>query len=518
MDIGSLQEISIMASFIERHKDKIAGVISCYDRIIVHGSIPGICYPEGMTAYFNTHKLRIFDFTQWAQPLREEIRVNAERIAAETGVAIEFIRRIDAFRKEDRIAAAIAKRGTKPGLVHIFSAMETCPTYQPWHDKTTHRTFLRRDTSKCLHYYFYFIDADFGLCHVRVPTWAPFRLQFYCNGHNLLASRLHRSGIGFTQCDNVILDIADYGRAQALADGFKAKQFHRLFDAAAKRYCPVIARFPQGYHWSISQAEYATDIIFKQPAQLAPIYDDLIRTAVHAVKPDHVAMFLGRKLHGAYQGDLGSDFHTRVEGTCIKHAMGHNAVKMYDKFGRAIRIESTTNDVAFFKHYRTVVHRDGPKETKLASMQKTIYSLPVLAECLAACNRRYLDFISAIDDPSGGIHDVDRISRPVTHEDRSFRGFNLFHGPDLDLCRTLLRGEFNISGFRRKDLGAHLHDWSTYAVAHAIKRLRLHGLIKKIGRTYKYYLTAFGKRVAVTALKLKEMFVIPYLRGLMAHA
>ena len=55
-------------------------------------------------------------------------------------------------------------------------------TYKPWHDKQTHRTFLRPDTGKCLHYYFYFIDAELGLIYLRVPTWCPFRLQFYCNG------------------------------------------------------------------------------------------------------------------------------------------------------------------------------------------------------------------------------------------------------------------------------------------------------------------------------------------------
>jgi hypothetical protein len=52
--------------------------------------------------------------------------------------------------------------------------MEACDTYKPWHDKQTHRTFLRPDTGKCLHYYFYFIDAELGLIYLRVPTWCPF--------------------------------------------------------------------------------------------------------------------------------------------------------------------------------------------------------------------------------------------------------------------------------------------------------------------------------------------------------
>ena len=78
----------------------------------------------------------------------------------------------------------LARRGEHPGLVAILSAMEPCSSYKPWHDKQTGRTFLKPDSGKCLHYYFYFMDKELGLCYVRVPTWLPCRLQIYFNGHN----------------------------------------------------------------------------------------------------------------------------------------------------------------------------------------------------------------------------------------------------------------------------------------------------------------------------------------------
>ena len=111
-----------------------------------------------MSLYLNGHKIKIFDFVGFAEPLRDEIRAGAERLATENSVEIEFIRRAKAFRKEDRIKKIIADRGDHPGLVHIFSAMETCPSYSPWHDKATGKTFLRNKETKCLHYYFYFIN------------------------------------------------------------------------------------------------------------------------------------------------------------------------------------------------------------------------------------------------------------------------------------------------------------------------------------------------------------------------
>src|SRR5690348_2121788 len=116
-----------------------------------------------------------------------------------------------------------ARRTSSPGCLLsvatvpawcISSRRWNCDTYKPWHDKHTHRTFLRPDTGKCLHYYFYFIDAELGLIYLRVPTWYPFRLQFYCNGHSWLARQLTVAGVGFTLADNAFLRIDDWERAQ----------------------------------------------------------------------------------------------------------------------------------------------------------------------------------------------------------------------------------------------------------------------------------------------------------------
>lgn len=163
----------------ERHAGQISGVLSCFDRVIIQGTLPIFCYAEGMTKYLTARGIRIFDFTAFAKPLTETIRANAEALAAGAGLTVDYIRRKN-FRKEDKIKSVLLGRGEHPGLVWVFSALEPCTTYQPWFDKTSRRACLRPDDGKCLHYYFYFIDEELGLCYVRVPTWCPFRLQFYC--------------------------------------------------------------------------------------------------------------------------------------------------------------------------------------------------------------------------------------------------------------------------------------------------------------------------------------------------
>jgi hypothetical protein len=495
----------------ERYQEQISGILSCYDRMISQGTLPGWCYDQGMTAFLFAQKIRIFDYPRFAQTLREKVRENAERIAQENHIAIEFIRKVDAFRKEKRIKDIIKVRGEQPGLVHIFSAMEACTSYKPWHDKKTGKTSLKYDSGKCLHYYFYFIDKTFGLCYLRVPTWAPFRLQFYMNGHNWLATKLTQRKISYVLRENAFLSIDDFAKAQELSDSIKVSDLHRTLDGFAQKYCPIFQEYGLTYHWSTMQVEYATDLVFKRQADLRVLYDQIVRTAIHSVKPENIATFLGRKLHANYQGELGNNFNTRIQGTRIKHQMGASSIKMYDKFGIILRIETTSNDVSEFKHYREVQLRTGGTVHKTAPLKKNIYSLFELTAIFKASNRRYLEFISTFDDQSRGIKNLERISKPVETDDRSYKGFNLFSPDDLKLFEILARGEFNINGLQNKSLRNHIPEINTAAMTRVLKRLHIHGLIRKVGRTYKYYLTKLGKAVITAGLTIRNMSVIPQL-------
>lgn len=506
-----------MASLLERYSDKIRGVISCYDRVIIKGTLPGFCYAQGMTSYLYLQKIRIFDYPKWAEPLKEQIRANAEEIAEKNGITIEFLRKAKDFRKEELIKKILKKRGDHPGLVHIFSAMEPCESYKPWHDKTTGKTFLKPDSGKCLHYYFYFIDPKFGLCFLRVPTWAPFKVTFYFNGHNRLASQLDKKKIGNRLLENAFTNIDDFSQAQKLSDDFSVSCLHQSLDHFVSLYCPVVKNLGTSYHWSLSQVEYSTDIVFKKQEDLKNIYDALTRTAIHAVKPDQIATFLGRKLNGHYQDEMGNNFSTRIEGTCIKHRMGPVSLKMYDKFGLVLRLETTSFDVTFFKHHRMVEQKNGPPVFKLATLKKSIYSLnPDLRQLLHDSNKRYLAFLSDVDDPTVGMKSLNKISEPVRENDRNYRGYNFFHEEDQTLFENILRGEYAISGLRNKDLQKNLGK-TVHQISAALKRLRLHGLIRKVGKTYKYYLTEFGRKIALMGLKLKKLYVIPQLTQNFAH-
>jgi len=495
----------------ERYCKELDGVLSCYDRIVITGSLHPFCYAQGMTRYLYQAGIRIFDYAKFAEPLRECIRANAEALAQANGIQIEFVRKKD-FRKENRVQQILKKRGDQPGLVHIFGAMEACSSYRPWHDKVTGKTYLKSDSSKCMTYYFYFLDEQLGLCYMRVPTWCPFRLQFYFNGHNWLANQLKQRGIAYKMLDNAFVQIADYAVANQVANEIDVELLQCRLNAFAQKYCPVITDLKLTYYWSIMQAEYATDLVFKSREALQAFYPHLLETLTHAVKPADIATFLGRKLNGNYQGEMGNRFNKRWLGTRIKHQMGPLSIKMYDKFRFILRLETTVNSVSFFQHYRKVQHRDGSTTTRWAPMKKTIHSLPALRELLFAANQRYLKFISAIATPQVGVEKLHKLAETKTENQHRHKGFNLFSEEDTCLFRSLLQGEFFISGFTNKQLRSqYLPDKSASQVTRLLKRLRVHGVIKKVGKCYKYYLTDFGRETATMALMLREMVVIPTL-------
>ena len=168
------------------------GVLHCYDRIVISGNLQPLCYANGMTKYLYRHGIRIFDYTQFAEPLRDAIRPMRKQSPRRMGWRSNSSAN-KSFRKEERIQAILQRAATNLGWCTSFRPWKAVKPISPGMTKQR-AVCMSDDPGKCLHYYFYFIDADLGLCYLRVPTWSPFRLQFYCNGHNVLAANWRKPG------------------------------------------------------------------------------------------------------------------------------------------------------------------------------------------------------------------------------------------------------------------------------------------------------------------------------------
>lgn len=501
----------IKMSITQKYEDKISGVLSCYDRINIKCTFGYFGYAGGMTNFFYKINQRCFDFHKVFEPVTEQITENTKRIATENNLDIEYIRKVKSFRKDDKIADILSARGNHEGLVKIYSQLETCKTYAPWTDKKSGKTSFKNDQTKRLHYYFYFIDKLLGLCFVKVPTVAPFIVTVYFNGHGLLESKLKKENISYQKIDNAFTHIENFQRAQELSDKIRVEDIHQVLDIFMERYCPLPKEWDMPWNYTISQVEYAYDIVFKTQDELKPIYDNIVKTAMHTVTPENIATFLGKRVTVNFEGEIGSRYNERSLGTRIKHQMGELSVKIYDKFGKVLRIEVTAVDVSKLNAFRDVFKRNGEIVSKSAPVKKNIYSLFVLIPVFKNIINRYLEFISSFDDPSDGIKKLEDITANKQINNKTVKGFNFFDKIDEKILLAIADGKFIINGLRAKNLRSEFPELQSWKISNILKRLKSLGLIKKIAKSYKYYLTALGKSVITAGLFLKNQVITPCL-------
>ena len=286
-----------------------------------------------------------------------------------------------------------------------------------------------------------------------------------------------------------------------------------VLDRFAHRVNPLLRDELKGYryYWATHQAEFATDILFTSRPALRELYVRLLRHATLCLRAEDVLTFLGRKLHGKFAGEILNDWKRRWPGARVKHWMKGNWIKMYDKHGCVLRIETTINDVSFFKHHRKVEHRQGPPTRVLAPVKKTIYSLIDLREIMLGCNRRYLAHLAALDDFSAGVRALDRLTKPRTVEQKTLKGINFFDPVDHALLHALQNPRVNIAGIRRADLLPLLDQLSPDRLSRQLRRLRDLGVIKRVAGTYRYYLTRIGRAATAALCRVTQTVIIPAL-------
>ena len=149
----------------------------------------------------------------------------------------------------------------------MFSVVEPCRTFSlVWKE---HHALVRPAKRKCLQFYYYFMDRQLGLIHVKVQSWFPFPIQVYLNGHEWLARRLDRHGLKYLKSDNAFLQVSDLVRAQRLADGFASVDWVRTLGRYAQRINPLLGGLlaPMRYYWVTSQSEDSTDVLFRTPSR-----------------------------------------------------------------------------------------------------------------------------------------------------------------------------------------------------------------------------------------------------------
>jgi hypothetical protein len=515
-----------MKSFLQRHGSKILGVLSGFDRVRFRGSLRLLCCVRGMASWLNAAGVLLKDFPDFAEKSTKRLRGSVEEYAQASGRPVRYLE--GKTNKEELIRKIREEQPpAENGLIAVLSTIEGCQSPTIWRNRETHRLELRRRFRKCVHYYFYFEDGRFGLTQVRLMTWFPFDVHVLLNGREWLARELDRKGIGYLRRDNCFMQIDDFARAQELADQQPRIDWLGQLERLLRRVCPQPGEFaptpqpvgPLSYYWTSEETEWATDLAFRDPADLAEMYPLLTRHGIQTFQSPDVMRFLGHKLpayggvNGKYAGEIVSDLKRRPEGVRVKHRVGRNSVKMYDKFARVLRIETTLNEPKGLKAFRRKQgDTSGPKQW--LALRKSVADLARRAELSQSANERYLEALGRVETDAPLSSLTDKLCQPVTIGKRRHRGLRPFDPEEVRLLEAVSRGEYEVMGFRNADLRVALYgssngDASAECVAarrrqaarisRKLAMLRAHGLIKKISRTHRYLLTTTG-RTAIAAI------------------
>jgi hypothetical protein len=514
-------------SFVAQHQADVIGVLSGFDRLRFRGSLPQLYHPRTMDAYLQVKGMLFKDFKNFAADLTARIKASALRVAEVAGRPFRYLPSSNT-RKETLARELIAQDHLEEGLIGVFGCVEPCRTYYLCGNRQSKKLEFKLESGKCQHFYFYHLHREFGLLHLRLQSWFPFLVQICINGREWLRRQMDRYGIDYVKQENCFPWISHVAGAQRLMDKQMEVNWPDQLDLILRQNHLLAGEIcqPLGlkYYWTTEESEFATDLMFKSPKPLSHIYPTLVRHAITSFSSGDVMRFLGHRVPASgvvpsrFEGEVVSDFKQRPEGIRVKHTLKSNSIKMYDKQGSILRIETTINQTRDFRVFRDAqagphgrAKNVGKKSWRV--MRRGVVDLKRRAEVSQAANDRYLSALAATNGKVPLFESVEPLCKPVRVDGRRFRALNPWSEQDAALLQAINRGEFAINGFRNRDLRALLSKPKTCAkdparqaarVTRKLSLLRAHGLIKKVAGTHRYVLTLKGNKTITALLTARQ--------------
>ncbi len=509
-----------MTTFESLHQDQILGSLKMFDRLIFKGHLLKF-FPKGAFKRFLWGQgVLLKQFREYVPKVTAKIKDHVVGLAKQADRPYIYLNspttKASGQSKED-VAREIAQRdGIDEGLVCIFSVVEPCRSFGVRYNSETGKLEVNRENRKCLHFYAYLIDREFGWMHVRLQSWFPFEMQIYVNGREWLSRQLDRRGVAYGRYENSFLWIEDMALAQRLCDKFCHRKLYRTlahFGNWMNSLLPTIRRRGFGsYYWVADQAEFATDVMFRDRETLELLAPELLEYASHCFSAEDVMRFLGRKLHGNFQGELSTNRKKRPEGTRVKHWMKGNSIKIYDKWS-VLRVETTINNPREFKVLRLKETPEGLKR-RWVPMGKGVCNLWRYAEIGEQANARYLDALAQVPAKGEVVLKLDDLCRSRIIDGKRLAKFNPISPEVSRLFAAVMAGEHFLNGFRNRQLALrldpHLLELSkgdrrrvSSRISRSIAKMRGHGLISKVKDSRLYRVTKHGYRMMCAVLRFR---------------
>jgi hypothetical protein len=485
--------------------------IDCLDRVYLNAYVPILQSSGQVVAFMTQHLGMPIPSPALMEKISTRFRRSVESFAEADG--IPWVRFGKDARKAD-VMAPYLRKAAAVGRSQVAAIGVAQEFQRVW-------VACRRDTAtaapqytfakagrRVTCYYFYLWDEGFGPAFIKVCAYFPYPAKIWVNGHEWAKRQAARAGITFTELSNGFAACEDPAGLQAICDRLQPG----TIEVFAQRW---LARLPMpfgrkdqraGYWWEISmrQVEVSRTLVLDAPRRARAFFEALIAGNLDIGRPANVEIIFNRHI----RRDTPGVFRTAIDRPAIGPDTGgvvlnlfykHSRVKQYLKDGRAMRIETVINS---------------PRDPRCNAR---LPNLGDLQDKARAINRRILDAERAGQGTVLASPAFERIAHPSCTADGRRTPALRFGDPRVmalagALCTTLLAA----TGITNKSLRALmtglLHaPYTPGQMTYDLRRLRLAGLIERIGRTHRYVLTPDGIKVAVFYTKLHNRLLRPLL-------
>jgi len=430
-------------------------------------------------------------------PMSQRFVDALERVAETEGVDLVTFKK--GQRKDDVAKTYLAKFQGEEGVLFVGKAQEKASVFRTEKRRdAAGKTYpwIIRSTAMPNHYYVYVVDRDFGPLFIKFCTYFPYAAKVCLNGHEWLKRQLTRRGVAYEPLDNGIRSTEDAARVQEIANQLDAA----TIDAVVRKWFRRLphpftaAHRDAGYRYQLSilQAEFALTQMLDRPLTGRCFFEEVIRENLDLGRPDQMQLIFDRRITRRTPGR----FRTRVltEGVVPSLHVQYkkSKVKQYHKEGQALRTETTINDTYDF------------------DIGRALHNLPALREIGFAANRRLLRVEHLSHDCLIGEDQLDAVTQPIVVQDQRAAGLRFGDRRVLALMQTLCLFALHPSGFRHRDVRAHVAQllgrgpdvYAAGQMTYDLRRLRLHGLIERVPQSHRYRLTTLGARLAMLYVRL----------------
>jgi hypothetical protein len=492
--------------------DRIALDLECVDRVYLNGYVKNLQLAGGLITFIRDQLGFPIPSPVALPPVTKAFRAAIEQFATAHGLkVIEFARN---EAKDETARAHLAEFNQPSGVVLIGKAQEKTLGYSARRvDQGTKVWFdYRRREAYVTHYYFYILDADFGLFFIKVSTYFPFDVKVCLNGHEWAKQQLRQAGIAFEALSNGFLSCANPERLQTLCHQLDAAKIQALFDRwVAQIPWPLTAeQQAAGYRHllSIWQMEVSRTQVFADPEQGWALVEALIRDNLDLGRPDRVSLIFERKVTQRTPGE----FHTRVlrEGVqpSVRIHYKHSALKQYLKDGRALRTEMMFNNTQDF------------------GLNRSLTNFTALFELGCRFNQRLLAQEQVSQDCFVPLETIRQLGRSTRTDDGQRASALRFGDPRTMAllaalaCQVYIPAEIGQRTLRpvvAQLLQVPPEAYTSAQMSYDLRRLRLKGLLERIAHSHQYRLTTLGSKVVTFFTRLYERIFRPGLAALITQ-